>query len=86
MSKRNDYMKINGNFARLIRIEILFMPILIFVPILVGIFLINDWYIRDLLHQELDLIGELFFGIILIIGNIAFDIPFVKTMFHYRKK
>ena len=86
MSKRNDYVKANGNFARLIRAEILFMPILIFVPILVGIFLINDWYVRGFLLNNAQYNGEFLLGLILIIGNITFDIPFVKTMLRYRKK
>lgn len=86
MTKRNEYMETNGNFARLIRAEILFMPILIFVPILVGIFLVNDWYVRGFLLGNVQYNGELFLGLILIIGNIAFDIPFLKTMLRYRKK
>ena len=71
---------------RIIRTEIILTPLLIVAPILIGVFLINDWYVRDFLDNELNLFRELLLGIIIIVGNILFDIPFVKSLKKYTKE
>ena len=71
---------------KVIRTEILFTPMLIVLPIIVGIFLIYDWYSRGYLEGNFDFTAELFFGIIIIIGNIVFDIPFIKSLIALSRK
>jgi hypothetical protein len=71
---------------KVIRTEILFTPMLIVVPLIIGFFLIYDWYLRGFLEGNFDYTAELFFGIIIIIGNIAFDIPFIKSLITLSKK
>ena len=75
-----DYIKNEKNFARIIRAELLFMPLLICVPLIVGFFLIYDWYVRGFSMNNPDYIGQLILGIIILIGNIIFDIPFIKSL------
>ena len=79
-------MKKENNNAKVIRTEILFTPLLIIAPFLVGIFLINDWYVRGFSMNNPAFNGELLLGIIILIGNIMFDIPFLKSLKTMRKK
>ena len=85
MNKSMEYLKNDKSFARLIRAELLFMPLLICVPILVGFFLINDWYFRGFLENNSDYTAQLFLGIIILVGNILFDIPFIKSLIKLSK-
>ena len=71
---------------KVIRTEILFTPMLIVVPLVIGSFLIFDWYSRGYLEGNFDFTAELFFGIIIIIGNIVFEIPFIKSLIALSKK
>ena len=82
---RNDktsmgYLKNDKDYKKTIRTEILFTPMLIILPFVVGFFLIFDWYLRDFSSDELDLMGELILGLVIIIANIVFDIPFVQSL------
>jgi len=74
------------NFRKIIRTEILFTPILIIVPFVVGFFLIYDWFIRGFSMGNLEYTAQLFFGLIIIIGNVVFDIPFIKSLIVLSKK
>lgn len=81
------YIKKQYYFSKIIRTEILFTPLLIGLPLIVGFLFIYDWYSRGILEGCTAFNGELILGIIIIIGNIAFDIPFIKSLrVHSRKK
>lgn len=88
MNKKNQKYIKNSNRGdlKIVKIEILFTPLLVVTPFLVGFFLIQDWYIRDYLWGELDLFRQLLLGCIIIIGNILFDIPFIKSLGKYNKE
>lgn len=88
MNKKNQKYIKNSNLGdlKIVRTEIIFMPLLVVAPFLVGFFLIQDWYIRDYLWDELDLFRQLLLGCIIIIGNILFDIPFIKSLGKYNKE
>lgn len=78
--KEMKYLK-NDNNSRLIRTEILFSPLLLILPFIIGLFLIRDWYIRGFLEgNSTAFFGELIIGFLIIIGNILFDIPFIKSL------
>jgi len=68
------------NDKKIFRTEIIFTPLLFVAPLIVGVFLIYDWYTRDFIFNELNLFGELILGITIIIGNFLFDIPFIKSL------
>lgn len=78
-----EYIKKGSNFSKLIRTEILFTPLLIIFPFIVGIFLIYDWIDNGLAFTYY---GSFALGLIIIIGNIAFDIPFIKSLVKLSKK
>jgi len=85
--KSLEYLKNeNINDKKIFRTEIIFTPLLVFVPLLVGFFLIYDWYTRDFILNELKLTGELILGIIIIIVNILFDIPFIKSLTNFSRE
>lgn len=80
-----DYLKNGADNVKVVRTEILFTPLLMVLPLIVGYFLINDWYNRDFITSELELTGELMLGIIILAGNVMFDVPFIKFLLTRRK-
>jgi len=82
-----EYLKTDHKNLRVIKTEILFTPLLIVFPLIIASYLISDWYLRGYVQGNSSAFeGELILGIIILIGNIMFDIPFVKSLIHYRKK
>ena len=79
--EKMNYMKTEiKNYNKIVRAELLFTPLLIALPLFVGVFLIYDWYIRGFSANNSAFTGQLMLGIIILIGNILFDIPFVKSL------
>jgi hypothetical protein len=82
-----EYLKTDYKNLKVIKTEILFTPLLIVFPLIIAGSLISDWYLRGyVLGNSSTFEGELILGIIILIGNIMFDIPFVKSLTQYRKK
>lgn len=79
MNKKVGYVE-RKNGSNVIKIELYFAPLLIIFPIIVSILLIQDWYYRGFTIGTSIYDGELLLGIIILIGNIAFDIPFLKSL------
>jgi len=79
MNKKVDYLKRKKN-ANVIKIELFFTPPLIIFPIIVSILLIQDWFYRGFTAGTSIYDGELILGLIILIGNITFDIPFLKSL------
>ena len=86
MNKNMEYMEKEHNHAKVIRTEILFTPYLVILPIIVGLLFIYDWYSRGVLENNPGYTGELMLGIIILVGNIIFDIPFIKSLREISKK
>ena len=80
------YLKKENNTKKLLRAEIFFAPLLIIIPMIVGFLLIRDFYIRGYIQGNKEIFSHLIFGIIIIIGNILFDIPFIKSLKDLSKK
>jgi hypothetical protein len=81
MNKENmEYMKTDNNYEKVIRAEILFTPLLIIFPIIVSTYLIYDWFNRGFSVGNSVYDGELMLGVIILIGNIIFDITFIKSL------
>lgn len=86
MNENNmKYMK-NNNNSKVLRTEILFAPLLIVLPFIVGILLINDYYYRGIIGNDPSFFGELILGIVIIVGNILFDIPFIKSLIKKKER
>jgi hypothetical protein len=86
MDRDKIYLGKKHNDIKVIKTEILFTPLLIFLPIIVAGFLINDWYYRGFSMGDAAYDGELIIGVIILIGNIIFDVPFVKSLLSFRRK
>lgn len=80
------YLKKEFYFSKVIRAEILFTPFLITLPLIVGFLFIFDWYTRGILEVNPAFNSELIIGIVILVGNIAFDIPFVRSLRVLSKK
>jgi hypothetical protein len=80
------YIKKEFYFKKVIRTEILFTPLLIGLPLAVGIILIYNWFARGFIEGNPTYNCEIIIGILVIIGNIAFDIPFIKSLKVLSKK
>jgi len=78
--QKMQYMKKGNNYTKVIRTEILFTPLLITLPLVVSILLIYDWYNRGFSVNNPAFNGELILGIIILVGNIIFDISFIKSL------
>jgi hypothetical protein len=82
-----NYVKQEKNAnERVIRTEILLTPILVIGPLFLGLLLIYDWYSRGLIENNPEYVGTLILGIIVLIGNILFDIPFIRSLRELSKK
>ena len=68
------------------RLELWFAPLLIILPIIVSIFLIRDWFYRGFSLGISTYDGELFLAIIILVGNIIFDVPFLKSLINFMGK
>lgn len=86
MNEENmKYIKNNDN-SKVLRTEILFAPLLIILPFIVGVLLVNDYYTRGIIGGDPQYFGELILGIVIIIANIIFDIPFINSLIAKKEK
>lgn len=86
MGKETEYLKKEKGNAKLRRAELWLAPLIILAPILVSVFLINDWFVRGFSIGISRYDGELILAAIILAGNILFDIPFVKSLKTFSRK
>jgi hypothetical protein len=70
----------------LVRMELWFAPMLIIVPMIVSFFLLQHWYLRGVSMNISAYDGELFLGLLLLVGNLIFDAPFLRSLRNLKKK
>jgi hypothetical protein len=85
MENKNDTRKENIQ-KLLLRLELWFAPVLIIVPIGVSLFFLWDWYVRGFSTGSSVYDGELLIGLLLLIGNLMFDIFFLRSLRILKKK
>jgi hypothetical protein len=81
-----EYLKIQDNNLRIVRTEILFTPLLVFLPLITAGLLINDWFLNGFSKGISGYDGELILAIIILVFNIMFDIPFIRSLIQFKKK
>jgi len=81
-----EYLKNEYNNLRIVRTEILFTPLLVILPLIVASFLIYDWFCRGFSEGSSIYNSELMLGIIILVANITFDVPFIKSLIKFKKK
>ena len=84
--KKMEYLENDYNYRRLVRTEILLMPLLIIAPLIVGGFFVYEWYSRGFLLNVSDFDGQLILGLIILSANILFGIPFIRDLMKLRKR
>ena len=70
----------------LLRLELWFAPLLITAPVVVSSVLLWDWYVKGFLTGSTLYDGELLLGLLILIGNLLFDIPFLRSLRTLKKK
>lgn len=83
--KDKEYLKTDYDDLKIVKSEIFFTPMLIILPLLIGVFFVYDWFYRGYSFGISDLDGQLMLGIIILCGNILFDVPFVSSLIRYKK-
>jgi hypothetical protein len=79
MERRNDTRKENIQ-KLLLRLELWFAPMLIIVPIGVSFFFVWDWMVRGFSTGASIYDGELILGLLLLFGNLFFDVLFLRSL------
>jgi hypothetical protein len=79
-NKEMYYLKVKRSDKNIVRTEILLTPLLIGLPMIIGILFICDWFYRGFLTHSSVFDGELILGIIILVSNIMFDIPFIRSL------
>jgi len=70
----------------LLRLELWFAPWLLLVPLLVSLVFIGEWYTKGYLTSSPQYNGTLLLGLLLLMGNLVFDIPFLRSLRMLKKK
>ena len=79
-NKEMYYLKARRSDKNIVRTEMLLTPLLIGLPRIIGILFICDWFYRGFLTYSSVFDGELILGIIILVSNILFDIPFIRSL------
>ena len=83
---KNGYENKKENIRKLLlRLELWFAPMLIIVPIGVSFFFIWDWMVRGFSTGSSAYDGELILGLLLLFGNLFFDVLFLQSL-HIQKE
>ncbi|HID25974.1 MAG TPA: hypothetical protein EYP23_05900 [Thermoplasmata archaeon] len=69
-----------------LRQEILITPVLIFVPILVACLFLYNAVRSGLLYGDSTYFSDFLIGVVILIGNLTFAIPFLSAFFNLRKR
>jgi len=70
----------------LLRLELWFAPLLLLVPIIASVVFLLEWYTKGVINGSSEYDGELLLGLLLLVGNLVFDIPFVRSIRMLKKK
>ena len=83
---KEEYLKTDYSDLKVVKTEIMLTPLLIVLPLVVASFLINDWFLSGFSKGVSTYDGELMLAVIILFGNIMFDIPFIRSLIQYKKK
>jgi hypothetical protein len=85
-NKKIKYFETWSQVKKMIRVELGFAPFLVLLPIFISILFIWSWYYKGYLAGNSIYDGHLILGLIILVLNIVFDIPFIKSLITYSKK
>ena len=81
IDKATEYVKTDDSKLKLIRLELWLSPVLIITPIVISILLLWNWYLGGYIGGSPVYNGELMLALIILIGNLIFDVPLIKSLF-----
>lgn len=64
----------------LLRLELWFAPMLLLVPIIVSVVFLLEWYTKGYINGSSAYDGVFLLGLLILIGNLLFDIPFIRSI------
>jgi hypothetical protein len=70
----------------LLRLELWFAPLLLLLPLLVSLIFLWEWYAKGFIVGSSRYDGEFLLGLILLFGNLVFDVPFLRSIRMLKKK
>jgi hypothetical protein len=70
----------------LLRLELWFAPLLLLIPFIVSLIFLWEWYVKGFIIGVSGYDGELLLGLLLLVGNLVFDIPFLRSIRMLKKK
>jgi hypothetical protein len=70
----------------LLRLELWFAPLLLLVPIIVSMVFLLEWYTKGFINGSSAYDGEFLLGMLVLVGNLVFDIPFVRSIRTLKRK
>jgi len=74
------YLKLKRSDKNIVRTEIFLAPLLIGLPLIIGILFIIDWFFKGFLTCSSVFDGELMLGVIILFSNVIFDVPFIRSL------
>ena len=84
-NRESDYLEYHKKDEKIIRTETMFTPLLVFLPFFVGSLFLYHWFLKGFSMGISSFDGELLLGFIIIVGNIIFDIPFIRSIASVKK-
>lgn len=85
MTKTNN-QRILSIQKLLLRLELWFAPALLLIPIIVSVVFLLEWYTKGYINDSSEYTGELILGFLLLLGNLLFDIPFIRSIRTLKRK
>ena len=81
-----DYLEAENKNQKAIRAELWLSPLLIVSPFVVSLLLLWIWLSKGYMTGSSLYNGELFIAMIIVVGNILFDIPFIKSLRTHKRR
>ncbi len=70
----------------LLRLELWFAPLLLVVPVIVSVVFLLEWYTKGFLMGSSAYDGEFLLGLLVLVGNMLFDLPFIRSIRTLKRK
>ena len=80
MKKETTYVEPERKRLVVLRAELWLSPLLIIGPLVVSLLMIGNWYTYGYSLETSTYDGQLLLGVLILLGNLLFDIPFLKHL------
>ena len=84
--KETEYIPVQNHNEKLIRMEFWAAPLLIAIPIIVSLLFLWSWFSNGYSQGSSAYDGELLIALLILVGNIIFDIPFLRALISFKRR